>query len=37
MKLNDFGTLGVPKIRPYFRFTLCVQKCLGIRFLGMYI
>lgn len=31
MKLNDFETLGVPKIRPYFRFTLSAQKCLGMR------
>lgn len=26
MKLNDFETLGVPKIRPYFRFTLSAQR-----------
>lgn len=37
MKLNDFGTLGVPKIRPYFRFTLCAQKCLGMRLDSMYV
>lgn len=37
MKLNDFETLGVPKIRPYFRFTLSGQKCLGMRWSIVYI